>query len=384
MKRIAIEGIIGWDVMAVDVRKALEEANGEEVDLLINSPGGSIFEGIAIFNAIRDFRRDGGIVAARVVGLGASMSSYIPMAADKVIVEDNAVWMIHNPWSLVAGDQNDLRAEADVLDGLSNVLAAAYEKKTGKDRQEIRGMMDKETWLYGEGIVEAGFADELVPAGEGPDTEADAMALARNAFKAMTERMKAEPDEHPLQEIAAMADLADILPAQSDREEDQAHGDLENAEGKETEMQETKPDVAAAVEPAPDVKELQAKLSAAEERMALLLQENQALTAKIAEYEATSKAAHRKAVIDAALAAGKIAPKNRERWERAYDSDPENTEALLKDKGAEIDLGIRGTSAGGGEQALDTVDQAALGRFAKAHPELSAEQAREQFLKYSR
>jgi ATP-dependent protease ClpP protease subunit len=207
MKVIAIEGIIGWDIYASDVRKLLEEAAGDEVDLIVNSPGGFVYDGIAIYNAIRDYRRAGGKINARVVGLAASMSTYIPLAAEAVAVEDNAIWMIHNPWSMAFGDQRDMRKEADILEGISNVLAAAYERQTGTPRPEIRQMMDEETWLFGEEIVEAGFADAIVPAGDGPETADEAVAIARLAVAGMATRMREKPEQQQqLDEVAALLD----------------------------------------------------------------------------------------------------------------------------------------------------------------------------------
>lgn len=210
MKRIAIDGVIGWDVMAADIRAELKEAKGDDIDLIISSPGGSVYEGLAIFNAIRDYRRDaialGGktSVTARVVGLGASMASYIPMAANKVVVEDNAIWMIHNPWSFAIGDQNDMRKEADILDGIASVLASAYVNKTGKEKSEIRDMMDVETFLFGDEIVTAGFADEVEPAGEGAEDEDDAVAMARTSIEAMKHAMQKEPEKQQMDKAAAM------------------------------------------------------------------------------------------------------------------------------------------------------------------------------------
>jgi ATP-dependent protease ClpP protease subunit len=208
MKRINLDGVIGWDVIAADVRAALEEAKGDDIDLTISSPGGSVYEGLAIYNAIRDYRRDGGKITARIVGLAASMATYIPLAASKVVVEDNAIWMIHNPWSIALGDQNDLRKEADILDGISGVLATAYIKKTGKGRDEIRAMMDEETYIYGESIVSMGFADSVEPAGDGAENRDDAVAMALTEIESMKHTMKQEPERQQLDKAAAM--LKDI------------------------------------------------------------------------------------------------------------------------------------------------------------------------------
>lgn len=193
--RIAIDGIVGLDVLAEDVRAQLDVAGGEEIDLTISSPGGAVYEGIAIYNALRDYKREGGKINARVVGLAASMATYIPMAADTVSIEDNAVWMIHNPLTIAIGNQNDMRKQADILDGIAGVLASAYAKKTGKDVGDIRALMDEETYLFGEDIKENGFADSVEPAGEGAENEEQAVALAQNAVQHMEEKMREATDD---------------------------------------------------------------------------------------------------------------------------------------------------------------------------------------------
>ncbi|MFW5776818.1 MAG: head maturation protease, ClpP-related [Spirochaetota bacterium] len=204
MTTVAIDGIIGWEVTAADIRASLDEAGGDDVDLLVSSPGGSVYEGLAIYNAIRDYRRAGGKVTARVVGLAASMATYIPLAAQTVTIEDNAIWMIHNPSMIALGDQRSMRKAADVLEGIANVIAAAYERKTGTERAELRAMMDDETYLYGEEIAEAGFADSMVPAGDGAEDRDEAVAIARAAVGRMEETLKKEADAEETEQIAAM------------------------------------------------------------------------------------------------------------------------------------------------------------------------------------
>ena len=203
MKKIALEGIVGFDSLARDIRAELEAAGDEDVELLVNSPGGSVTEGIAIYNAIRDHVRGGGKVDAHVVGMAASMATYIPLAASTVTVEDNSVWMIHNPFSIALGDYREMKKTADVLDGLASTLAAGYERKTKKDRAEIRAMMDEETYLFGEEIEEMGFADAIVPAGDGPEEREQALALARASVAGMQEKLK-EAEADDTEQVAAM------------------------------------------------------------------------------------------------------------------------------------------------------------------------------------
>jgi len=159
MKVIPISGVIGWDVTGQMVREALAAANGDAVEIQLSSVGGLVFDGLEIFNLIKNYE---GETTARLMGIAASMGSYIPLAADKIISEPNAVMMIHNAWGIGMGNAEDLRAEAAVLEGLSAILADAYVKKTGKSIDEIKSMMDAETWLFGQEIMDSGFVDEIV------------------------------------------------------------------------------------------------------------------------------------------------------------------------------------------------------------------------------
>lgn len=203
---ISLDGVIGWDVTAAEVRAALPKEG--EAELRINSPGGDVHEGIAIANALRQFRRDGGRISAVITGVAASMASYIATFADEVAVEDNAVWMAHNPWSVAAGDYQVMAKASAILASIRGILARAYAARTGRDQDVILDEMDDETWLFGAEIAEAGYADRVVPAGDGPEDRVDAMALARAGFAAMRGKIKErEADAAQLDRIAALVPL---------------------------------------------------------------------------------------------------------------------------------------------------------------------------------
>lgn len=210
---IRIDGIVGLDATARDLRSQLEES-GSEVEILINSPGGSVTEGIAMYNAIRDYRRGGGKATARIVGVAASMSSYIPLAAESVIAEDNTIFMVHEPSMLALGRKSDMERAAGILEGVSQTLARAYAEKTGKNVEDIREMMAEETYLFGEDIVLAGFADKIEPAGEGPETRDEAEALARAQVDAAMQKMGEARED--VTQLAAM--LGEVPTAQKQEE----------------------------------------------------------------------------------------------------------------------------------------------------------------------
>lgn len=208
MKIVAISGIIGWDVEPSDVRTALNEANGEDVRVEISSPGGFVMPGLEIFNLIRNYN---GNTETRLTGQAASMASYIALAGDKLVAEDNAVFMIHNVRGLSMGDHNDLRKSADIFERLSNLLAKAYVAKTGKSTEDIRVMMDEETFLFGDEIAEEGFADEIITTDNDKDKET-ALAIAEESFNDCLKTMKeSEKVKDDMEKAAAV--LSDPPPA---------------------------------------------------------------------------------------------------------------------------------------------------------------------------
>lgn len=146
----------GFGVGAQAFIADLKPLAGRHLHVRINSPGGDVVEGNTIFNALT--RHKGG-VTIHIDGLAASMASVIAMAGAPVIMADNALLMIHNPWTVGSGDSKDLRKAADVLEKIQENIVSSYEKKTGLERAEIQRMMDEETWLNATQAVEAGFAD---------------------------------------------------------------------------------------------------------------------------------------------------------------------------------------------------------------------------------
>lgn len=155
-----------------DARKALAAfPSGEtEMRITIDSPGGDVFEGITIFNIIRDFARNNPNVeiTTYIQGMAASMASVIALAAwsvnprNAVIVEDNSIFMIHDAWGIVVGNANDMREGAEWFSKVDDMLRAVYVRRSGKSDDEIKAMMDAESWLWGNEIIEAGFADAIM------------------------------------------------------------------------------------------------------------------------------------------------------------------------------------------------------------------------------
>jgi ATP-dependent Clp endopeptidase proteolytic subunit ClpP len=136
--------------------------NGIDIlDIEINSPGGSVFDGYTIYNEIRSLRERGVVVNARITGMAASMASVIAMAASKVLMASHARMMIHDASAGISGNAEAMRRHAELLDSISADLANIYAERTGKDVEEIRDMMKKETWMNAQQAIDNGFADEV-------------------------------------------------------------------------------------------------------------------------------------------------------------------------------------------------------------------------------
>ncbi|EFI7838001.1 Clp protease ClpP [Shigella boydii] len=131
------------------------------INLHINSPGGDVFEGIAIFNALKTH---GASITVYVDGVAASMASVIAMVGTPVIMPENTFMMIHKPFGFTGGDAEDMRTYADLLDKVEAVLLPAYAQKTGKTTDEVAAMLADETWMSGAECLAHGFADQVTPA----------------------------------------------------------------------------------------------------------------------------------------------------------------------------------------------------------------------------
>ena len=158
---ISIYDEIGyWGITAKSFSKDLKALgnNLKQINLHIHSPGGDVFDGIAIYNLLKNHPAN---VTVYIDGLAASMASVIAMAGNEVIMPENAMMMIHKPWGIQGGDAEDMRKYADLLDKVENTLIPAYASKTGKTPEELAEMLSAETWLNGKECVEQGFADKL-------------------------------------------------------------------------------------------------------------------------------------------------------------------------------------------------------------------------------
>ena len=152
------------DVSATGFMQALKSLQGvKQLNLHINSPGGNVFEGIAIYNMLKQSKMH---INVYVDALAASIASVIAMSGDAIFMPKNSMLMIHNPMTDVAGNAKQLRKAADTLDQIGQLSVETYAQKCGKKvtKQEIQQLMDDETWLSADKAVELGFADEVLEA----------------------------------------------------------------------------------------------------------------------------------------------------------------------------------------------------------------------------
>lgn len=141
------------------------------INLRINSPGGDVFDAVAIKSALKEHSAE---VVAHVEGMCASAATNIVMGADRSEIVPGSRFMIHNAWTLAVGDRHEHMSTADLLQSIDTEMAAFYAEKTGMDAEQISNLMDAETWFAAQEAVDAGFIDAV----KGQDS-GDASALAR-------------------------------------------------------------------------------------------------------------------------------------------------------------------------------------------------------------
>jgi ATP-dependent Clp endopeptidase proteolytic subunit ClpP len=150
------EEIGGFGVNAKTFIDSVRQMNPKKITLRINSPGGSVFDGLAIYNFLKE--KD---VTVQIDGLAASIASVIAMAGKEVKIAGNGFLMIHNPWGGAMGDSSEMRQTADLLDKIRDSLIGTYAEKTGKDHEKIKEWMENETWFSAQEAKDNGFVDTI-------------------------------------------------------------------------------------------------------------------------------------------------------------------------------------------------------------------------------
>lgn len=141
------------------IKQALNEANGSDVELEINSPGGYVDAGSEIYTALKEYQ---GQVIAKITGQACSAASWIALAADRVEMSPTAQMMIHRASTISIGNSDDLASDLNALNSLDKSFVDLYSQRTGLDAQEVYRLMCNTTWMNAKEAVDKGFADEIM------------------------------------------------------------------------------------------------------------------------------------------------------------------------------------------------------------------------------
>lgn len=192
-----------------DVKNVIAELTdeNEELKVIINSPGGDVQAGQEIYSILKDIKNP---VTINVQSMAASAASMIAMAGDTVKMSPVALLMIHNASTCTSGDYRDMQHTADVLQTVNTAIMQAYIAKTGKTEDELKVMMDKETWLTANQCLEHGFADEIIK-DEKPGIITNAMIGRLSVTDEMIAKVKAEKAAKEASDAAAESEKAAIL-----------------------------------------------------------------------------------------------------------------------------------------------------------------------------
>ena len=197
---IMIYDAIGWPFNdASELIRSLAEIKTKTITVRINSPGGDVFDAIAIFNAMQSHKSK---IVTRIESLAASAASLITLAGKEVQSYPNAMFMIHNSWAYMAGNQYDLREGADILGKIDENMTDIYVANSDVGKKEIRDMMKAETWLSAKEAKGKGFVDTII------DGKAAKAAFDLSIFANCPDCFRADKD-HELTERDAEKALRD-------------------------------------------------------------------------------------------------------------------------------------------------------------------------------
>ncbi len=218
---ISIMDVIGEDwwtgegVTSKRISAALRSIGSNPVTVNINSPGGDMFEGLAIYNLLREHPAK---VTVRVLSIAASAASIIAMAGDEIVMSIGSMMMVHNAWAMVVGNRHDFADAANVFETFDRSMASIYAARTGMDEEAVLAMMDGEaraadgTYMTADDAVAKGFADSISAerATELPASQGNARAMAKRRIEAaLAAQGVPRRDRHAMiQEIQGERDAA--------------------------------------------------------------------------------------------------------------------------------------------------------------------------------
>jgi ATP-dependent Clp protease protease subunit len=168
-------------ISAKNVADSLKDAKGvKTLNIRINSPGGDVFDGLAIYNSLTQFKAN---KVVHIDGLAASIASVIAMAGDKIVMAAESEMMIHSAWTVAVGNSKQLKEMADRLDTSNGHIRSIYQRKTGMDEAKLTEMMDAETWMNSSQAASMKFADEVYTPDSKHSNVAEPASFPKNFIK---------------------------------------------------------------------------------------------------------------------------------------------------------------------------------------------------------
>ena len=203
---IKIKGVIGADIDGQEFAERISRLSGD-IEFEIDSPGGSVFHGISMYNAIKNYDR--GKCRMHVVGDCSSMAAYVMLAGDgDVEFEPNSIVVLHNPWSFAIGDYKAMQKEANILEELAKLYAKAFVERGLFKEAEIRSIMDEETWFMGDNLKKLGVVlgdnDSDSDDDETEGSKEIKIAAFRERMNEAKAKLKAMKDGDETEKIAAL------------------------------------------------------------------------------------------------------------------------------------------------------------------------------------
>lgn len=205
LEPIGVDFWSGEGVTAKRVAAALRSIGDKPVTVLINSPGGDFFEGLAIYNMLREHPKE---VTVQILGIAASAASTIALAGDTIQIAKAGLVFVHNTQWFAAGDRHVMQQAADDMAKFDEVAAGLVADRAGVDSKQAHKWMDAETFFTGEGAVEAGLADELLPRDAARNPEASGVLPPAYRFEALLEKHGVPRAERR----AAMREFLEVKP----------------------------------------------------------------------------------------------------------------------------------------------------------------------------
>lgn len=230
------------DVSAYSLTRELDKINADVIEVYINSYGGECAEGIAIYNALKRHKAK---IKTYVDGFACSIASVIAMAGDERYMYPTSLLMIHNAWTMTAGNANDLRKEADTLETITESSIKAYESVANISREEIKALMDAETWLTANEALEKGFITDILAETANNKASQSVRKAVFLMAKALNEAGELGEILKRLDEIGAKVDeicdkIAPEKPTEAEEEpENEPEKDEETGNEPETDTEET-------------------------------------------------------------------------------------------------------------------------------------------------